>query len=205
LIAIVDYGVGNLNSVANMVRHVGGKHYITSNPSEIASAEKLILPGVGSFDRGMEALGESGIMEALSTAVLQRGVPILGICLGMQLMTKQSEEGRLLGLGWLNAEVKRFLFPEPSNLKVPHMGWNTISILCENPLIQPMERQRFYFVHSYYVACSDETDVLATCNYGFDFVAAFARGNIFGVQFHPEKSHRFGMALMRQFVEMGTC
>ncbi len=205
MIVIIDYGIGNLNSVANMVRHVGGKYHITSNPSEIASADKLILPGVGAFDRGMEALHESGITDALSTAVLQQSVPILGICLGMQLMTKKSEEGRLAGLGWLDAEVRRFHFPELSNLKIPHMGWNTVSTLRENPLIQLEERQRFYFVHSYYVSCADETDVLATCNYGYDFVAAFARDNIFGVQFHPEKSHRFGMALIRQYVELETC
>jgi len=205
MITIVDYGIGNLNSVANMIRHVGGECRITGDRDEIAGAEKLLLPGVGAFDRGMEALRESGIAEALSFAVLERGVPTLGICLGMQLMTKRSEEGHLPGLGWLDAEVVKFRFPADSGLKIPHMGWNTLSIRRDNPLILPEERQRFYFVHSYYVVCADESDVTATCDYGCDFVAAFARGNIFGAQFHPEKSHRFGMAVMRNFLEMIPC
>jgi len=205
MLTIINYGIGNLNSVANMIRHVGGKCRISNNVEEIANAEKLILPGVGAFDRGMEALNESGLAEALSVAVLERGVPILGICLGMQLMTKRSEEGRQPGLGWLDAEVVKFRFPEGSGLKIPHMGWNTLSIRRDNPLIRPEERQRFYFVHSYHVVCTNELDVTATCGYGYDFVAAFAHNNIFGAQFHPEKSHRFGMAVMRNFLEMKTC
>ena len=205
MLTIINYGIGNLNSVANMIRHVGGKCRISNNVEEIANAEKLILPGVGAFDRGMEALNESGIAEALSVAALERGVPILGICLGMQLMAKRSEEGRQPGLGWLDAEVVKFRFPEGSGLKIPHMGWNTLSIQRENPLIRPEERQRFYFVHSYHVVCTNEPDVTATCGYGYDFVAAFAHNNIFGAQFHPEKSHRFGMAVMRNFLEMKTC
>lgn len=205
MLTIINYGIGNLNSVANMIRHVGGKCRISNNVEEIANAEKLILPGVGAFDRGMEALNESGLAEALSVTVLERGVPILGICLGMQLMTKRSEEGSLPGLGWLDAEVVKFRFSEGSGLKIPHMGWNTLSIQRENPLIRPEKRQRFYFVHSYHVVCTNELDVTATCGYGYDFVAAFAHNNIFGAQFHPEKSHRFGMAVMRNFLEMRTC
>ncbi len=205
MITIVDYTLGNLNSVANMIRHVGSQCRITNDPDEVVRAEKLLLPGVGAFDRGMEALHESGIAEALSVAVLERRVPILGICLGMQLMTKRSEEGRLPGLGWLDADVVKFRFPEGAGLKIPHMGWNTLSIRHDNPLIRPADRQRFYFVHSYHVVCSNQSDVLATCGYGYDFVAAFAHNNIFGAQFHPEKSHRFGMAVMRNFLEMRTC
>ncbi len=205
MITIIDYTLGNLNSVANMIRHIGGECRITDNPEEIARADRLLLPGVGAFDRGMEALHESGIAEALSTAVLERGVPILGICLGMQLMTKGSEEGQLPGLGWLDAEVVKFRFPEGSLLKIPHMGWNTLSIRRENPLIRREERQRFYFVHSYHVVCENKRDITATCDYGYDFVAAFAHNNIFGAQFHPEKSHRFGMAVMRNFLEMKSC
>ena len=205
MITIVDYSLGNLNSVANMIRHVGGECRITGDRGEIAGAEKLLLPGVGAFDRGMEALRESGIAEALSVAVLERKVPVLGICLGMQLMTLRSEEGRLPGLGWLDAEVVKFRFPHPSGLKIPHMGWNTLTVVRDNPLILPEERQRFYFVHSYHVICANESDVTAVCNYGYDFVAAFAHTNIFGAQFHPEKSHRFGMGVLRRFVEMMSC
>lgn len=205
MITIVDYSLGNLNSVVNMIRHVGGKCRITGDADEIASAEKLILPGVGAFDRGMETLRGSGIAEALSVAVLERKVPMLGICLGMQLMTQRSEEGHLPGLGWLDAEVVKFRFPVGSGLKIPHMGWNTLSVVRENPLILPEERQRFYFVHSYHVVCENREDMVATCNYGYDFVAAFQRGNFLGVQFHPEKSHRFGMGVLRRFVEWMPC
>jgi len=205
MISIVDYSVGNLNSVANMIRHVGGECCIAGDADEIASAEKLILPGVGAFDRGMEALRGSGIAEALSMAVLERKVPILGICLGMQLMTQRSEEGHLPGLGWLDAEVVKFCFPVGCKLKIPHMGWNTLSVVRDNPLILPEERQRFYFVHSYHVVCENQEDVVATCHYGYDFVAVFQRGNIWGGQFHPEKSHRFGMGVLRRFVEWMPC
>lgn len=204
MITIIDYGIGNLNSVANMIRHVGGRCRVARDPEEIGSAEKLILPGVGAFDSGMEALHARGILDALSAAVLRREVPVLGICLGMQLMTKKSGEGKLPGLGWLDAEVRKFSFG-PNGLKVPHMGWNTVTVPRANPLIRSEEEQRFYFVHSYHVVCNDEKDVAATCRYGYDFVAAFAHRNIFGVQFHPEKSHRFGMSLMKRFVEMSVC
>lgn len=205
MITIIDYGIGNINSVANMIRHVGGECRVTRDPTDIAAAEKLILPGVGAFDRGMKALLDSGIADALSTAVLGHKTPILGICLGMQLMTGRSEEGYLPGLGWLDAEVRKFRFPDPSGLKIPHMGWNTIFIQRANPLLKSEYRQRFYFVHAYHVVCADEADVVATCEYGYDFVAAFAHGNIFGLQFHPEKSHRFGMAVMKRFLEMRRC
>ncbi len=198
---IVDYGVGNVNSVANMIRHVGGTCDISSDPERILDAHKLILPGVGAFDAGMGALEERGLMNVLSKAVLDRGIPVLGICLGMQLMTRSSQEGSLPGLGWIDGDVRKFSF-DNSKLKVPHMGWNTVNIPRDNPLIVPEDRQRFYFVHSYYVSCDNESDVIAKCHYGHDFVAAFARGNVFGVQFHPEKSHRFGMALLRRFMEL---
>lgn len=205
MVTIIDYGIGNLNSVANMIRYVGGSCCISCNPAEIAKATKLILPGVGAFDSGMEALNRSKIVEALAVAVLERKTPILGICLGMQLMAKRSEEGGLAGLGWVDAEVRKFCFPETSRLKIPHMGWNNISILRQNPLIPSEAGQRFYFVHSYHVVCEQDEDIVSTCEYGYDFVAAIAHGNIFGMQFHPEKSHRFGMAIMRRFWEMKAC
>lgn len=203
MLTIIDYGLGNLNSVANMIRHVGGTSCVTGDPGELGRAEKLILPGVGAFDRGMEALRGSGIADALSVAVLERKTPILGICLGMQLMTKRSEEGRLPGLGWLNAEVRKLCVPVKSGLKIPHMGWNTVGIAKSNPLIDSGKGpQRFYFVHSYHVVCENFADVLAIAHHGLDFCAAIQNENIFGVQFHPEKSHRYGMALMKRFVEL---
>jgi len=203
VISIVDYGLGNLNSVANMICHIGGICRITSDPREIEDAEKLILPGVGAFDMGMSALRKCGIADALSVAVLERKKPVLGICLGMQLMTKQSEEGCLPGLGWVDADVRKFRLPSESKLKIPHMGWNTVDIVKANPLIGHIQgARRFYFVHSYHVMCSDSADILATAFHGIRFCAAFQKNNIFGVQFHPEKSHRFGMTLLQSFLEL---
>jgi glutamine amidotransferase len=200
---VIDYGLGNLNSVANMIRHIGGTCRVTADPGEVAAAEKLILPGVGAFDMGMTALRDSGIADALSIAALERKKPILGICLGMQLMGAQSEEGSLPGLGWLDADVRKFGFSSESKLKIPHMGWNTVDIAKPNPLLDStMGGQRFYFVHSYHVVCNNSTDVLATAFHGIRFCAAFQKDNIFGVQFHPEKSHRFGMALIKRFLEL---
>lgn len=203
MIFIVNYGLGNLSSVLNMVTKVGGKASIVSDPDILNEANKLILPGVGAFDQGISNLHNSKWIDALNEAVLVRRVPILGICLGMQLMCKSSEEGNLPGLGWINADVKRFQFSKNSNLKIPHMGWNTVNIIKPNPLITLEEdEQRFYFVHSYHVVCNNPQDVLATANHGYDITAAFSHDNIYGVQFHPEKSHRFGMALMKNFIEL---
>ena len=203
MLAIIDYGLGNLHSVANMVRHLGGQYIITSDPDEIASARKLILPGVGAFDHGMRALSSKGIITAFTKSVIQRSVPVLGICLGMQLLARKSEEGSLAGLGWLDADVRRFRLPAESNLKIPHMGWNRVDIVKSSPLFGPgMDEQRFYFVHSYHVVCNNSADVLGTAFHGIRFCAAFQKENIFGVQFHPEKSHRFGMALIKRFLEL---
>lgn len=204
MIVIADYGIGNLSSIRNMLHKVGCRDVVVS-PAEdvIARAPKLILPGVGAFDHGMANLNRGGTVDALNEAV-RRGVPVLGICLGMQLMCSGSEEGDLRGLGWLEAHVSRFRPPAASGLKVPHMGWNSISVRRDNPLLaaDASGRRRFYFVHSYHVVCAREQDVLATTHYGHDFAAAFSRDNIYGVQFHPEKSHRFGMELMQRFVEL---
>lgn len=202
-IAICDYGTGNLNSIANMLSRVGGKVAVVSNPSLLQKFDKFILPGVGSFDHGMLNLNSKGWVEALSDSVLHRRLPVLGICLGMQLMCKSSEEGLLSGLGWIDAEVKRLDIAPGSLVKVPHMGWNTVDIKTSSQLFELYpEEQRYYFVHSFHVVCNNAADVLATAHHGYEFVASFRHENIYGVQFHPEKSHRFGMALMKKFVEL---
>jgi len=201
--SIVSYGVGNISSIANMFRHVGIATEVVTDAKQVLAANRLVLPGVGAFDHGMRCLRASGLADAVSEAVLERGVPILGICLGMQLMCRSSEEGQLPGLGWIDAEVRRFNFAEESGLKVPHMGWNTVTLRRRNSIIPADElKQRFYFVHSYYVRCMNAEDVVATTTYGHEFVSVFAHDNLYGVQFHPEKSHRYGMAIMRRFVEI---
>ena len=203
MIVIVDYGVGNLGSLRNMLKKVGQEALISQDPQAVGMADKIILPGVGSFDHAINNLRSTGLIPVLSECVLNRKIPILGVCLGMQLMTGGSEEGELPGLGWVDAETVRFRFDESlRHLKVPHMGWNTVRVRGASPLFEEMaEGSRFYFVHSYHVRCRAESDVLATTDYGGDFVSAFAQENIAGVQFHPEKSHRFGMRLLRNFAE----
>jgi imidazole glycerol-phosphate synthase subunit HisH len=203
-ISVVDYGAGNVGSVIRMIERVGGSARRASTAAEIAQADKLILPGVGAFDYGMSQLAEHGLVDALHEAALQRKVPVLGICLGMQLMCGASEEGSRPGLGWIDGEAVRFR-PQPgTTLRVPHMGWNTLQIVRESSILPTgAGEQRFYFVHSYHIRCSDPAVPVALASYGVDFVAAFQQANLWGVQFHPEKSHRFGMDLMRNFVELG--
>lgn len=204
-ILIPNYGCGNLASVSRMIERSGGNADISIEPKALRSASKIILAGVGAFDHGMRSLESGGWVDELNDAVLQRGVPILGICLGMQLMSRSSAEGDLPGLGWIDATVHRFQFPAGSGLKVPHMGWNTVEVVKETDLLRRQaDEQRFYFVHSYYVRCADASDVTVTTRYGHDFAAGLQHENIHGVQFHPEKSHRFGMALMNRFVDL-TC
>jgi glutamine amidotransferase len=185
-----------------MVTKVGGAAVISTKAIELAKADKILIAGVGAFDHGILGLRAGGWIDELKEAVFVRKIPILGICLGMQLMCKASEEGLLPGLGWIDAEVRRFDLKNAPHLKVPHMGWNTVMVAKENPLISLEQgEQRYYFVHSYHVVCKDKDDILATAKHGFDLTAAFRQDNIFGVQFHPEKSHRFGMELMRKFLE----
>lgn len=202
MIAIVDYRVGNVGSIANMIVRVGGKALVTSDSAELRRADKLILPGVGHFDRGMMSLEEMGLIPTLNDLVLNCRVPVLGICLGMQLMCRSSEEGQASGLSWLDASVHKFDTTRYPSLKVPHMGWNTVSPARESYLLdmKPPEPQRFYFVHSYHVECHQQEDVLATTSYGHAFCSVFMHENIIGVQFHPEKSHAFGMELFRRFL-----
>lgn len=202
MIVIIDYGMGNIGSIQNMLAWIGAEACISADPQVIRRADKLILPGVGAFDNGMRRLNELGFVSLLQEQAIERGKPLLGICLGMQLLGQGSEEGSLPGLGWLAAESVRFRFEvTQSALKVPHMGWNTVEPVTESPLFAEITSPRFYFVHSYHVTCQRQEDVLARASYGFPFVAAVRRQNIYGVQFHPEKSHKFGMALLRNFAE----
>ncbi|UCD17684.1 MAG: imidazole glycerol phosphate synthase subunit HisH [Candidatus Zixiibacteriota bacterium] len=201
---IVTYGMGNLGSVKNMLKKIGCEAVITADPGKIESADRLILPGVGSFDRGMKNIKESGFLEILGQKVLEERTPILGICLGMQLLTEGSEEGITRGLGWISAKTVRFSFNgSPLPLKIPHMGWNFVRPARKSRLIDNIgDRPRFYFVHSYHVVCNNPDDIVLICNYGGEFACAVQHNNIMGVQFHPEKSHRFGLQLLRNFSEM---
>ncbi len=201
MIAIVDYGMGNVGSIANIIKKVGGQARLSKSVDDLLAADKLILPGVGHFDTGMKNLRARGYVEPLTEKVVRQGTPALGICLGMQLLGRSSEEGDEPGLGWLDAETVRFELEPSLKLKVPHMGWNTIRLVRDHPCFKGREKpRRFYFVHAYHLRCLDESQVLATTRYGREFVSAVARDNIVGTQFHPEKSHRFGMELMHQFV-----
>jgi glutamine amidotransferase len=201
MIVIVDYGVGNLSSVSNMLRKAGGDVTVSRDPMEILAADKLLLPGVGHFDHGMKMLNASGLREALDRFALELRRPVLGICLGAQILGKRSEEGVESGLGWIDMECHRF--EAMPGIRVPHMGWNQISRKKPSPLLDHMEADaRFYFVHSYRMICGEPEDVLATATHGVEFVCAVQRRNIAGTQFHPEKSLRHGLALMRSFVEL---
>jgi glutamine amidotransferase len=203
MIVIIDYNVGNIGSILNMLKKIGVQGDITSDISKIESADKIILPGVGSFDTGMENLKNLGLLEVLNKKVLVQKTPVLGICLGMQLLTKGSEEGSLPGLGWIDGCVKRFALDAFPDLKVPHMGWDYVSVKKESLLFKDMyEEPKFYFVHSYYVSPTNASDVLTTTNYGLEFCSSLENGNIFGAQFHPEKSHKYGMKLLKNFADL---
>jgi glutamine amidotransferase len=201
---VVDFGMGNVGSVVNMGQAAGGRLRVSDSAREISQADKLILPGVGIFDEGMNSLRERGLVEALGKAVLDRGTPILGICLGMQLFSRGSDEGDRAGLGWLPADTLRFNFSPGQPFRVPHMGWNDIAVARPDPLLQSMAGQaRFYFVHSYYLRCDDVQDVVAWTTYGIPFASVVRHRNIWGCQFHPEKSHKFGLSIMRNFLAVG--
>jgi glutamine amidotransferase len=204
MITIIDYGAGNINSIRNMIARSGYDCIITNKEEEIIKADKLILPGVGNFDHGMSNLEESGILPSLNEAVLSKKVPILGICLGAQLMTKSSKEGIKDGLGWFPAVVRKFDKSKmPTTYKIPHMGWNHIKILKKSRLFEGLDNDlRYYFVHSFHFETSDTRIALAETNYGYDFLSGLEMDNIFAVQFHPEKSHNFGVKLMENFIKI---
>lgn len=204
MITIVDYGMGNLHSVQKAFSRLRIEASISFNADEISNAKKLILPGVGNFKRGMENLAERGLIDALNNAVIDNKTPILGICLGMQLFTKSSEEGDCAGLGWIDAQTVRFNFENAEKkLKIPHIGWNSLEFANESILYEGIgEDPSFYFVHSFYVSSNDDSAVIATTSYGTSFVSSAVKNNIFATQFHPEKSHDDGLKLLKNFAEL---
>ena len=204
IVYIPNLSLGNTKSVMNMVARIGGKVIIANSPDELLQAKKIILPGVGSFDSGMKELKDGGWIEVLNKLVLEDKVPILGICLGMQFFFDDSEEGVLKGLGWIHGSLKKFISDPLNPIKIPHMGWNTISI-CKSDGLIPLEEDneiRFYFVHSYHAVCANKEHVVATTKHGINVTASVNNNNIYGVQFHPEKSHKYGMALLNNFLSL---
>lgn len=201
-IVIVDYGMGNLFSVKKKIERIIGNVIVTSNSDEILHASKIILPGVGHFSKAMSNLKNLGLVDALNKAVLEKGTPVMGICLGMQIMAKQSEEGDAAGLGWFNAEVVKFDVDDKLKYKVPHTGWNQITNKKESRLCKGIENgTEFYFVHSYHIRLNDESDALHETEYESNFVSAIEKKNIVGVQYHPEKSHELGERMLRNFID----
>lgn len=202
MIVIVDYECGNIASVLNMIRKAGSDAIVSDSHEVIELAHKLILPGVGAYDQGMSHLHAKELPAILQTRAAA-GVPLLGICLGMQLLGLSSEEGKIPGLGLIAAKFKKFVFAADSTMRIPHVGWNTVHVQKINPLISDtQEEKRYYFDHSYYAVCAEEEDVLATTEYGHSFPSAYSRESVYGVQFHPEKSHRFGLSLIKRFLDI---
>lgn len=201
MIGIIDYGLGNLGSIQNMLKVIGAKSIISSDVDVLDQCNKFILPGVGAFDAGMTMLNERGLTDFIKKVVISDKKMLLGICLGMQLLGRKSEEGIMDGLSLIPFDNVRFKLGK-TNLRVPHMGWDVVDFKKDIPLLKSIdENQRYYFVHSYHAKCDSDDNVMMTCNYGYEFVAAVVKDNIMGVQFHPEKSHDFGMRLLSNFVK----
>jgi glutamine amidotransferase len=200
-VVIINYGMGNLGSIENMIRRVGGSPVISASKEIIKQAEKLILPGVGHFGHAVDALKQQELWDAIDLKVKKDKVPVLSICLGAQLIAEHSEEGDMNGFGWIKGQVVKFNPAE--KIKIPHMGWNNVSIKKESRLFENMyECPRFYFVHSYHFSNITEADILTTTNYGNEFVSSIEKDNVFAVQFHPEKSHKYGMKLFENFIRL---
>lgn len=204
-IHIIDSGTCNLGSVSNMLDYIGVKNVVTSKKEELIKAKKIILPGVGAFEKNLENLHKLKIFEPIKELVIKDKVPILGICLGMQLFCKGSEEGIGKGFGFIDADVLKFRFSGNTKNKwlIPHMGWNSIKLNKKSKIATNLDNQtKFYFVHSYHVNCRDESDILFKTEYGYEFVSGIEKQNIFGIQFHPEKSHKYGMRLLKNFSQL---
>ncbi len=204
MIVIINYGLGNINAIYSVYKNLNIPVKIASKPSDLENSRKIILPGVGAFDYAMERLDKSGMRETLDDLVLNKQSSVLGICVGMQMLAKSSDEGDLPGLGWLDAKVKILKkYIENFELSVPHMGWNNISPKKKHPLLTDLSKSSyFYFLHSYYFETNDDTNIISTTNYGNDIVSIINSGNIYGVQFHPEKSHDNGIMLLKNFFEL---
>lgn len=203
MITLLNYGLGNVQAISNVYKRLNIPFQLAQTANELVGAEKIILPGVGAFDCAMGRLEASGMRACLDDLVLKQNRPVLGICVGMQMMARRSEEGKSLGLGWIDAEVKRF---DTSGFHcktlLPHMGWNDVAPVKMDTLFKGLDVPRFYFLHSYYFAPGNPAHVLATTDYGGTFTAAARAGHIFGVQFHPEKSHHCGVKLLQNFAEL---
>lgn len=203
MIMIVDYGLGNIQAIANIYVQLNVEAEVVKSADRLELADKIVLPGVGAFDWAMECLGASGMVECLRERVVSKKCPVLGICVGMQIMGRRSEEGRLNGLGWIDAEVKRFDNKESLHpVQLPHMGWNDVVPRRTNDLFRGLDAPQYYFLHSYYFKPRNDADVLATTHYHECFPSAVCSNHMFGVQFHPEKSHAWGVRLLKNFAEL---
>lgn len=201
-VSLVNYGLGNIHAFATIYRRLNIDVDIIEDAAGIATARRLVLPGVGAFDWAMGRLDASGMRDALDEAVLERRVPVIGICVGMQMMAKASDEGRLPGLGWIDAHVARFDQVDSHRHPLPHMGWNDVQPRSGASLFRGIEAPRYYFLHSYHVVPARDEDILAVADYGGSFTAAVCKDNVIGTQFHPEKSHQWGIGLLRNFAEI---
>jgi glutamine amidotransferase len=203
MVAIIDYGIGNTGSICKMIEKLGFEAIVTKNEIDICKADSIILPGVGSFDNAAKKLRDTGLIPTLAELALKQYKPFLGICLGMQLLFRTSEEGLDNGLGWIEGKVIKFDQSRMTLEKIPHMGWNTVIYNSASPLFKNVNGEiRYYFTHSFHVTGLKETEIIGSTNYGYDFPCAVQSNNIYGVQFHPEKSHRFGLQLMQKFLEI---
>ena len=204
MITIIDYGVGNINAFINVYKRLNIPVNTAKSAAELRDVQKIILPGVGHFDHAMSELIKSGMREALDELVVEKKIPVIGICVGMQMMANSSEEGTLKGLGWINSTVRKFDETKIDQItKLPHMGWNDVTPVDSNPLFEGLEKNAlFYFLHSYYFQCNENTDIIAVSDYGGQFTCAVNHENIYGIQFHPEKSHYYGEKLLHNFAKL---